>query len=157
MAPKATVSAPAALLDRKPPSTSSESAGILARRHEPPRYLRRAAANSCPATPTSAELSAIRHTSLDPHTCWRDRWNPSFLHKYPAVAADTPHFRYEPAASFGTHVDDQVSAHQASASRQFHTSLVAVPALHRHPDDPSASQRMLQFRRQNPAGSARRA
>src|SRR5206468_4992338 len=115
MAPKASVSAPAAVLDRKPPSTSNESAEILARRHEPPIYLRRAVASFCPATPTSGELPAIRHMSSDHRTCSRDRWNPSFRHRYPAAAADRPHFQYEPAHNISTHAIDQVSAHQTTA------------------------------------------
>src|SRR6266849_6982772 len=99
MAPKGSVSAQAEVLDRKPPSTSNASAGILAPRHEPPIYLHRAAASSCPATPTRAELPATRHRKLSPRTCLRDRWNPSFPHKYPAATADRPRFRYARASN----------------------------------------------------------
>src|SRR5260370_27325439 len=99
MAPKGSVSARAAVLDRKPPSTSNGSAGILALRHEPPIYLDRPVASSCPTTPISAELPATRHRKLDPRTCLRDRWNPSSRHRYPAATADMRRFRYARAAN----------------------------------------------------------
>src|ERR1700719_696022 len=59
--PKGTVSVRAAELDRKPPSTSDESARILAPHPEPPIYLHQAVANSYSTTPRFAELPAIRH------------------------------------------------------------------------------------------------
>src|SRR5882724_5087502 len=110
MAPKGSVSAQAAELDRKPPSTSNASAGILARLHEPPIYLHRAVASSCSATPISAELLATRHRKLSPRTCLPDRWNPSFRHKYPAATADKLRFRYARASNIHTPTDDPASA-----------------------------------------------
>src|SRR5437016_9638959 len=124
MARKGSASAQAAVLDRKPPSTSTANAGILALRHEPPIYLHRAVASSCPATPRSAELLATRHRKSSLRTCLPDRWNPSFRHKYRAATADRLRFRCARALNFHTPADDPASAHRASACHQFLTSLV---------------------------------
>src|SRR5438445_10797830 len=140
MAQQGSASAQAAVPDRKPPSTSTASAGILSLRHEPPIYLHRAVASSCPATPRSAELLATRHGKLSLRTCLLDKWNPSFRHKYRAATADTLRFRCARALNLHTPADDPASAHRVSACHQFRTPLVTVPAPHRHRAAPSASR-----------------
>src|ERR1700684_3163053 len=115
MARTGRVSVQAARLDRKLPSTSDGSVGTLAHRREPPIYLYRGVASSCPASPICAEHPANRRSKLSPRIYLRGRWRPSFRRKYPAATADRPRSRCARAPNVHTPADGQASAHQASA------------------------------------------